>query len=128
MMYPNLSTGAIGVKADLAETCRLAAGHGFAGVDLAPTAVEEAGSVEAAIEILRAHSLRVGAWRLPLRWLGSDDEFRTALEQAPAYLELGRRLGADRVTIVVYSWSDDRPYKENFDFHVDRYKPVADLL
>lgn len=128
MMYRNLSTGAIGVKASFVETCRLAATNGFSGVDLAPAAVEEAGSVEAAAELLKSHSLRVGSWRLPFRWLGDENEFKSALHDVKEHLRQGQELGVDRVTIVVFSWSDDRPYEENFQFHVARYKPVAELL
>jgi hypothetical protein len=32
-MYPNLNTGALGIRANLIETIALARAHGFAGVD-----------------------------------------------------------------------------------------------
>ena len=118
-MYKNLSPGAIGIGANLAESVCLAREHGFAGVDISieeVAQIAEAQSVEAVRALLG--EVRPGGWGLPLDWRAEESKFREGLAQLPRYARLGQAIGADRVTMWLLPYSDELPFAENFRFHV----------
>ena len=126
-MFQNLNTGALGVRASFEEACALAQKYGFRGVDISAGDIERLG-VTRVLELLDRHGLKIGGYGLPGNWLGSEEEWKEGLQRAPRLLELGRRVGASRVTIWFMSASNERTYLENFAFHVKRLKPVAQVL
>lgn len=128
-MYKNLSPGAIGIGANLAESVCLAREHGFAGVDISieeVAQIAEAQSVEAVRALLG--EVRPGGWGLPLDWRAEESKFREGLAQLPRYARLGQAIGADRVTMWLLPYSDELPFAENFRFHVARFTPIAQVL
>lgn len=127
IVFQNLNTGAIGVRATFEEACRLAQQYGFTGVDISSGDVERLG-VNRVLELLDQHGLQIGGYGLPGNWLGSEEDWKTGIQNAPRLLELGRRVGASRTTAVIMAASDDKTYLENFAFHVKRFKPVARVL
>ncbi len=126
-LFQNLNVGAIGVKASFEEACSLAQKYGFRGVDIGPGDVERLG-VTRVLELLDQHGLKVGGYGFSGKWLGSEEDWKESLQNAPRLLELGRRVGASRVTTYLMAASDERTYLENFAFHVKRLKPVAQVL
>jgi sugar phosphate isomerase/epimerase len=128
-MYPNLTPGAIGIKTDLAGGVALAARHGWAGCDL-PTgeAVRLAAerSVDEVAAIFADAGVRPGGWGLPINWGEPYDQ--AALAALDAQAQIAARLGCTRT----YTWlppaSNDRPFRENFAFHVGQLRPVAEVL
>jgi sugar phosphate isomerase/epimerase len=128
-MFRNLSPGVIGIRTDLAGAIDLAQRHGWQGLDLpVGEAIRLAAERTAAdVAALFAQAgLRLGGWGLPIDWRGDYD--RAALAALEQQAALAQRLGCTRV----YTWlppsSDELPFRENFDRHVARLRPIAEVL
>lgn len=131
-MFKNLNPGMIGIKASLSEALEMAQVHGFAGVDLSiPEAAEmvKVASVDEVKDLFTRTQGRPGNWGLPVNWHGPDEQaFREELGGLRHYASLAQEIGALRTTVVVMPFSNDMPFKENYDFHIKRLKPVAKTL
>jgi len=130
-MFRSLNPGPIGIRLPMREVLRLAGPAGFEGVDLnireaARLAQEE--SVGHVAGLFREAGLRVGSWALPVNWRGDEATYREGLEGLPRLAALGQRLGSLRVCTFVPPASDERPFEENFRWHVDRLRPIAEAL
>jgi sugar phosphate isomerase/epimerase len=128
-MYMNLAPGAVGVKLPLAEVLPLAASVGWKSVDLP---VGEALQIEAAqgqgsvAALYRRAGLRAGGWGLPLNWREPYD--MAALHALDRQASLAAELGATRCYTWVPPGSTERPFRENFEFHIKQLRPVARIL
>lgn len=131
IVFKNLNAGAIGLRnRSLAETLELARLGGFAGIDF---------SIREAAELADAHGLGhlrelfesagvvPAQWSLPVAWR-EDSQWQSELAQLPRLAELGRALGCTRTGTVLPCGSDERPYAENFLWHVERVRPIAEVL
>jgi sugar phosphate isomerase/epimerase len=58
----------------------------------------------------------------------TEAEWQDWLAKLPPLLASARAIGAARAGMWILPGSDERPYEENFAFHVARFKPVAQLL
>lgn len=130
-MYKNLNTGAIGVKADLAQTIQYAAAHGFAGIDFsiseAMTLAEENGV--AGVQALFADAgVLPGSFGFPVNFRQDEATWQEGLAALPAQVELAVSLGCLRTATWIMPGDNDRPFRENFDFHVSRLRPGAQIL
>lgn len=127
----NLSPGAIGVRASLSEAIDLAQKTGFQGIDLNIREVAEMvekTSVEHVTSLFKETGVRPGGWGLPVNWRGDEDTYKADLETLPALAGVGARIGCTRVPTWVLSFSDERPLEENIDWHVKRFRPIAEIL
>lgn len=130
-MFKNLSTGAIGIRANMKEGLELARTAGFEGLDLD---IGEAGqlaaehSVHFVKEFWAGAGIKMGGWGFGVNWRGSDADYYAGLAQLPARAELAAELGCYRTTTVVGPASNDMTYQENWDFSVKRLRPVAEIL
>jgi len=130
-MYKNLQTGAIGITdLDLPAQLALAARTGFAGVDFS---IEEAAALcdEHGFDYVRGlfeeAGVRPGQWGLPVAWQ-DDARYAHSLARLPRLAELAAELGCLRTSTWCPSTSDTRPFDENFEWHVARFRPIADIL
>jgi sugar phosphate isomerase/epimerase len=128
-MFANLSPGAIGIRTDLAGSVALAARHGWAGCDLpageaARLAAER--SVDELAAIFAQAAVRPGGWGLPINWREPYDQaaLTTLAEQAA----VAAQLGCTRTYTALMPASNDRPFRENFAFHVAQLRPIAQVL
>src|SRR5262245_1150828 len=128
-MFRNLSPGNIGIRADLPTAIALAAQSGWQGIDLpvgeaARLAAER--SPEDVAALFADAGLRLGGWGVPFNWREKYDQSAlTALEEQAA---LARQLGCLRVTTWLLPASDERPFRENFAYHVAQLQPIARVL
>ena len=130
-MFRSLSPGTIGVKATLDEGLELARRGGFQGLDI--NIVEVAGIVRdrgaaAVTDRFREAGLKIGAWGLPVSWNGSEEDYRRGLAGLEELAAAGAAVGAFRVAQWVPAASENLPFRENFRWHVDRLKPIAEIL
>jgi len=128
-MFPNLSPGAIGIKTDLAGAVALAARHGWPGCDLpvveaARLAAER--SADAVAAIYADAGVRPGGWGLPINWREPYD--KAALAALDTHAAVAAKLGCIRAYTWLMPASNDRPFRENFAFHVGQLRPVAEVL
>ena len=130
-MFKNLSPGAIGIQANIEEGLALAKSTGFEGLDLniseANTLANEH-SIDYVKNLWTEAGLKMGGWGLPVNYRGSDAEFDESLSQLPDLAKLAADLGCYRTTTVVSPSSNDRTFQENWDFHIKRLRPVAEVL
>jgi sugar phosphate isomerase/epimerase len=130
-MFKNLSPGAIGIRnCSLTDSIELAAKSGFGGIDF---------SIREAAELVESQGLdhlkglfeeagvRPGQWGLPVRWL-DQEEWQQDLEDLPQLAALGRELGCTRTATWCPPGSDERPFDENLRWHIDRFRPIAEIL
>lgn len=128
-MFQNVSPGAIGIKLALPEALQLAAQTGWAGMDLPvgeALEIEQARGSGSVAALYQAAGLKAGGWGLPLNWRVAYDE--TALTELDAQARLAASIGATRCYTWLLPFSDERPYRENFAFHVQQLRPVARIL
>jgi len=117
----------VGIHASLNELIGLAKTAGFRGVEID---MQEAARLadEKGIGCVGANVLPTG-WPLNMIDLWDNEaKYRKGLAGLPRFAKVGRQLGSFRVVGVVRPYSDDLPFKENFEWHVERLKPVARIL
>ena len=131
-MFSSFNPGMVGIHVPFRDGLALAERHGFAGFD-APLAtlhdeVERHGAA-AVRDLYRERGLRIGAWNLPfMPYKVSEAEWREGIIRLPAQLGSASALGARRAGMWILPGSDERPFEENFTFHVARFQPIARLL
>ena len=131
-MYSTLNPGAIRLQAKtLAETIPLAKVGGFEGLEFSVTEVADLVDQQGAAAVKAMFSdagLRPGGWGLSIRWNGTDEEWQAGLATLPRLAQAAASIGATRALSGLMPGSNDRDFKENWDFHVTRLKPVARIL
>src|SRR5690349_10101808 len=129
IMFPNLSPGAIGIRAGLAESVALAKAHDWGGCDL--PVVEAAqlaanSSVDDVAAIFSQAGVRPGGWGLPINWREPYDQ--AALDALGQQAAVAAKLSCTRAYTWLMPGSNERPFRENFAFHVAQLLPVAQVL
>jgi sugar phosphate isomerase/epimerase len=130
-MFRNLNPGAIGIGTNQEGAIRLAKIGGFEGVELYMDELlrmAEERSVDYVKDLFASSGIRPGGWGLPVNWRGEEGRFRADLERLPKYAELASELGAPWTATWVLSFSDELPYEENFRWHLERFRPIAEIL
>jgi sugar phosphate isomerase/epimerase len=131
-MFKNLSPGAIGIRtSSVRDAIDLAAKSGFGGIDI---------SIREVAELVASHNLDYvknlfaqagvvpGQWGTPVRWQGSEDDWQQDLRDLPALAALAHDLGCLRSATWCPPASDERPFAENLAWHVERFRPIAQIL
>jgi sugar phosphate isomerase/epimerase len=131
-MFKNLSLGAIGIRGfSLPQAIDLAKRTGFAGIDFdikeAAALADERG-LDAVRTLFAQAGVRPGAWGLPVAWNRVEAEWRQGLEALPRLAALGRDIGCVRTATWVPPNSTERAFAENFEWHVARFQPIAEIL
>lgn len=131
-MFPSFNPGHVGIKVDLAAGLALAERHGFGGYDAQLAQLHEAVQRDGAAATRAAfieRGLRLGAWNLPfMPYRETDESFRDWLSRLPAMVASAQAVGALRAGMWILPGHDERPFDDNFAFHVERFTPVARLL
>ena len=131
-MFKGLSPGAIGVRAGtLDEALAAAKAGGFDGVEFSPASVADLIDSEGA-EAVRARFTEAGikpaGWGLPVEWRGTEEKWREGLAELPRLAQAAAAIGGTRVSTWVMPCSNERPFEENYLFHVARFAPIAQIL
>jgi sugar phosphate isomerase/epimerase len=130
-MFRSLSPGAIGIQASLTEGMELAKAAGFQGLDINIGEVAKLVEEESADYVKKLFDdadLKMGAWGLPVNWRGDESELRQGLENLRRLAKVAQSVGCNRLSTWILSFSEDKPFKENFDFHVQRFRPIGEVL
>ncbi len=129
-MFKNLSPRAIGITTNMQDGLHLAKSVGFEGLDLPineANSIAKDYSVNYVSELWQASGLKMGGWGFPLNFRGTDAEYEESLLELPNLAKLAADLGCFRVTTGVLPASDV-PFRENWEFHVNRLRPGAEIL
>jgi sugar phosphate isomerase/epimerase len=130
-MFKNLNPEALGLSTSQNELIELALSFGFRGIDL--DVVELAAQVKEqglpkARRLLDSAKLKIGAFKLPVRWYADEATFRGDLQKLPDLLGPAVEIGATRAMTNIEPASDERPYHQNFEFHQKRLAELAAAL
>ena len=129
-MYKTMSPGAIGIRGQsLQENLRLAQQTGFAGLDFSiqeAAQIAEASDVDAVRALFEESGIQYGAWGLPVNWQGEG--WRDDVAALPKYAELAAELGAPRCSTWCPPSSPERAFDENFAWHLERFRAIAEVL
>jgi sugar phosphate isomerase/epimerase len=130
-MYTTISPEALGIRGlSLPDAIDLARVAGFAGLTfdsrLAAKAIDEQGLASVQDQFTRA-GVKPALWNLPVAWR-DDDQWQADLRELPRLAKAARDLGSTRTATYMPSGSDERPFRENFDWHVARLRPIAKIL
>jgi len=131
-VFKNLSPGAIGIRGlSLAESIDLASKTGFAGIDFSireAAQLADQHDVAYVQDLFRSAGILPGQWGLPVAWNREEEEWQQGLSELPALAALGQALGCTRTATWCLSGSNERSYDENWQWHVDRFRPIAQIL
>jgi sugar phosphate isomerase/epimerase len=130
-MFKNLSPSAIGVFGRQTELLEIALTHRFKGLEIDITELTkraQTSNVAQACRYMRSAPVKIGGFELPIRWTGDAQDFQAELTQVPLLLEVSANISADRCTTTIRPTCDQRPFHENFKFHVERLQQIADAL
>lgn len=130
-MFPNLNAGALGIRANLAETISLARDYGFAGVDFSINEAAEladAHSLDYVQELFASAHIRPGSWDFPVDFRRDEAVWREGLAALPRLAGVAQALGCQRTATWIMPCSDELEFQANFDFHVARLQPAARIL
>jgi len=126
-MYTCLGPGAVGIDRPFPDVAELAAAHGFEGIRMDLGYLEEQGPDRYA-EVLADHDLRPGSFGLPVAVEDDREEYERDLEALPEIASAAAAVGCTRCSTYVMSFSDERPYEENFEYVADRLERPAEIL
>lgn len=130
-MFKNLSTGTIGVKATLSEQIDYARRYGFDGIDFSIVEAQsyaEQHSPQELMALFTTAGVTPGAWGFPVDYRGDELTWRNGLAALPKQAELAAELGCVRTATWIMPGDNERDFWENFDFHVTRLRPAAEIL
>ncbi len=131
-MYKALSPHAIQVRpANLQEALAYARMGGFAGLEFNPGEVAdlvEAHGAEHVRQLFAAAGQHVAGWGINFDWRGSEAAWQQGLQQLPRIAQAAAAIGGTRAFTWILPSSDERPYAENWRFHVQRLAPIARVL
>lgn len=130
-MYKNLNPSAIGVFGRQTELLEIALTHRFKGMDIDITELTKRAlttNAAQACRYMRSAPVKIGGFELPIRWAGDAKEFQAELAQVPLLLEVAANISADRCWTTIRPTCDQRPFHDNFKFHIERLQQVADAL
>ena len=72
--------------------------------------------------------VRLSAWGFPTEFRQNETRYRNDLLALPALAKTASELGVFRTSTWMMPCSDERTYRENFEYNYKRLKPAADIL
>jgi len=127
-MFRNLSPGAIGVRCSLDQSLEIARANGFEGVDLDPQQLLEPRERDRVWAALQSYGLQPGGWGVPVRWAEEPAVYEQDLKKLPTLAKAAGEIGLTRCITWIAPASNERDFRENFDFHIKRFRPIAQIL
>jgi sugar phosphate isomerase/epimerase len=130
-MYATIGPHELGIRGlPLSDAISLARNTGFAALSFdiraAVHAIDERGLATVQDQFAQA-GVKPAIWNLPVAWR-DDDQWEADLRELPRLAVTARELGATRTATYMPSGSDERPFRENLDWHIARLRPIAEVL
>jgi sugar phosphate isomerase/epimerase len=130
-MFKNLSPGAVGIKANLHQALDIAKRFGFGGIDSPlgeiATLIEQRGA-QAAKDLFAAAGAKPGGFGCPTNFRADEATLETGLAQLPRLARTAQAIGCTRCITWITPASDTLDFAANFEQHVSRLTPIAQIL
>ncbi|MCC7353059.1 MAG: sugar phosphate isomerase/epimerase [Anaerolineae bacterium] len=130
-MFKTLSPGAIGIRAKLTDALALARAHNFQGLEFSiveATEWAERQGVDSLRRMFAEAGVRPLNFGLPLDLRKDEAAWRTGLGSLPRWAQIAQALGTTRTATWVVPFSEELDFATNFRLHVNRLRPVAQVL
>jgi sugar phosphate isomerase/epimerase len=130
-MFKNLSPAAIGVSGRQSELIELALTFGFRSLEVnIDEFVRKAQNqgIDYASRFLASGHLKLGCFELPIAWHGTEDSFKTNLQELDGIVQVVAAAGGSVCYSKILPASDVYPYHENFEIHRKRLSEIAERL
>jgi sugar phosphate isomerase/epimerase len=131
-MFMALSPGAMGIRvSNLQEAINVAREAGFGGVEFGIHEVANLIDEHGADHVKRMFAdagLKPAGWGLPVDWRGDEAKWKDGLKDLPRLAKAAQAVGCGRTMTWVMPCSNDRPLDENRRFHIERFRPIAEIL
>ncbi len=125
-MHICLNRGTAGRDLPFHEFVKLAAQAAFPGVDIDMGWAQLHGS-NALRDLLQSHQQKPGGWGPPFDWRGDIAKLNDGLPDLEKQARIAQETGIDACATYVLP-SSDLPFIENWNLHVQRLRPVAEIL
>jgi sugar phosphate isomerase/epimerase len=125
-MHICLNRGTAGRDLPYDEFVKLSAQAGFPGVDVDMGWGQMQGA-KALRDLLATHNQKPGGWGPALDWRGDISKLNDGLPNLTKQAKIAQELGIDSCATYILP-SSDLPFLENWNFHVQRLKRVAEVL
>ncbi len=125
-MHICLNRGTAGGDLPFDEFLKLAAQAGFPGVDVDMGWGEMHGT-DALRDLLASHNQKPGGWSPAFDWRGDIAKLNDGLPSLEKQAKIAQGLGIDACATYILP-SSDLPFIENWNFHIQRLKPIAEVL
>jgi sugar phosphate isomerase/epimerase len=131
-MFKSLSPGALGLKVNnLQEAIDIANRAGFEGVEFSAAEVADlvdAHGAEHVKSMFTTAGLRPAGWGLAVDYRKDEAAWRDGLAALPRQARAAEAIGGWRTMTWIMPCSNDRTFDANRRFHVERFKPIAEIL
>jgi sugar phosphate isomerase/epimerase len=125
-MHICLNRGTAGRDLPYDEFVKLSAQAGFPGVDVDMGWGQMQGA-KALRDLLATHNQKPGGWGPAIDWRGDIAKLNDGLPNLTKQAKVAQELGIDSCATYILP-SSDLPFIENWNFHVQRLKRVAEVL
>ncbi len=130
-MFRNLSPEAINIKTTLLERLRLAKLGNFEGMDISILECFEFSKndkVEKIKSMFEIFDLKIGGWCLPFNIGEREEKFNNDIKILEEYLKIAKKIQAFRIYTWIIPFSDELPFKQNFNLHLTRTRKLCALI
>ena len=124
-MFRCLNHGALRAQCTWRESLPLAKAAGFEGSDVEFDLNSSAAQV---CDLLAEHDLRPGGALCPVNVMAEETVTREGLVELGKMARRAAEIGCTRFTRYILSFSDELTWKENFQWHVRQFSPIAGVL
>jgi sugar phosphate isomerase/epimerase len=122
-MYICLNRGTAGAGLPYEQFVKLSADAGFPGVDVDMGWGEQHGAA-ALRDLLGSHNQKPGGWGPSFNWRNDIGKLNEALPDLQKQAAIAQELGIDSCATYILP-SSDLPLIENWNFHIQRLRPIA---
>jgi len=126
-MHICLNRGTAGRDLPYEQFVKLAADAGFPGVDVDMGWAQQHGGAGALRDLLASHNQKPGGWGPAVQWRDDIAKLDEGLTAFDAQAKIARELGIDSCATYILP-SSDLPLAENWSFHVQRLRRIAEVL
>jgi len=110
------------------ELFEIAKKHGFEGLEVMPEDILKAG-VENVKKMIEKYQIMIPSFGLPFKPAEiTQGEYEEKLKELEIQAKMMEEVGSRICATFIRSGSNSYEYEENYKFHVQRWKPVAEIL